>query len=63
MSATFRKMADIHVMWVPAAMACPWIVDGVYGLQIWRVAMNTLNKQFWTADKGWFPSLGVRKRD
>ncbi|KAJ4428691.1 hypothetical protein ANN_25684 [Periplaneta americana] len=29
------------------------------GLQIWRVAVNILNKQSWTADKGWSSSLGV----
>jgi hypothetical protein len=32
---------------------------GGRGLQIWRVAVNLLNKQSWTADKGWFSSLGV----
>ena len=26
---------------------------------IWRVAANILNKQSWTADKGWSSSLGV----
>ena len=26
---------------------------------IWRVAANKLNKQSWTADKGWSSSLGV----
>ena len=26
---------------------------------IWRVAANILNKQWWTADKGWTYSLGV----
>ena len=25
---------------------------------IWRVAANTLNKQLWTADKGWYNGLG-----
>ncbi|KAJ4443652.1 hypothetical protein ANN_05327 [Periplaneta americana] len=29
------------------------------GLQIWRVAANILNKQSWTADKGWSSSLGL----
>jgi hypothetical protein len=29
------------------------------GLQLWRVAANTLNKQPWTNDKGWPSSLGV----
>jgi len=26
---------------------------------IWRVAVNILNKQSWTAYKGWSSSLGV----
>jgi len=26
---------------------------------IWRVAANILNKQSWTADRGWSSSLGV----
>jgi hypothetical protein len=29
------------------------------GLQLWRVAANKLNKQSWTADKGWSSSLGL----
>jgi hypothetical protein len=31
------------------------------GLQFggWAVAANILNKQLWTADKGWCSSLGV----
>jgi hypothetical protein len=29
------------------------------GLQLWRVAMNTLNKQPQTNDKGWSSSLGL----
>jgi hypothetical protein len=28
------------------------VVDGGDGLQIWRMAGNTLNKQLWTANKG-----------
>jgi hypothetical protein len=28
-------------------------------LQIWGVAANILNKQSWTADKGWSSTLGV----
>jgi hypothetical protein len=50
-----------HVKWVPChhGMACPQVADGGEGLQIWRVAANTLNKQSRTADKGWPSSLGV----
>jgi hypothetical protein len=42
----------IHVKGVPSHcdMACPQVVDGGDGLQIWRVAVNILNKQSWTAD-------------
>jgi len=36
---------------------CIQIVDGGYGLQIWRVSGITLNKQLWAADKGWSSSL------
>jgi len=36
-------------------------VDGGYGLQIWRLPVNILNKQSRTAYKGWSfsPSLAV----
>jgi hypothetical protein len=49
-----------HVNWVPChyGMACPQVADGGDGLQIWRVAVNILNKQSPTADKGWSSSLG-----
>jgi hypothetical protein len=39
-------------------MARPRIADGGKGLQIWKVAANTLNKQSRTADNGW-SSLGA----
>jgi hypothetical protein len=32
-------------------MACPQVADGGDGVQIWRVAANTLNKQLRTAGK------------
>jgi len=35
------------------------VADGGDGLQIWRVAANTLNKQSRTVDTGWSSSLGV----
>jgi hypothetical protein len=34
-------------------------LDGGDVLQIWRVAANILNKQLWTADRGWPSSLWV----
>jgi hypothetical protein len=50
-----------HVRWVPChnGMAHPRVADGGENLKIWRVAANILNKQSWTADKGWYSSLGV----
>jgi hypothetical protein len=50
-----------HVRWVPChhGMARPQVADGGDSLQFWRVAANILNKQSWTADKGWSSSLGV----
>jgi hypothetical protein len=35
------------------------LADGEDGLQIWRVAVNILNKQSWRDDKGWSSNLGV----
>jgi hypothetical protein len=40
-------------------MARPQVADGGNSLQIWNVAVNILNKQSRTADKGWSSSLGV----
>jgi hypothetical protein len=49
-----------HVRWVPwhHSMACPQVADGRDSLQIWRVAVNILNKQSWTTDKGCSSSFG-----
>jgi hypothetical protein len=41
-------------------MAGPQVVDGRDDLQIWRVAVNILNKQSQKADKGLSSGLGVR---
>ncbi|KAJ4428435.1 hypothetical protein ANN_24472 [Periplaneta americana] len=43
-------------------MARPQVADRGDGLRIWRVAVNILNKQSWTADKGWSSSLGLGRR-
>jgi hypothetical protein len=40
-------------------MVRPQVVDGGDGLQIRRIAVNILNKQSRTADKGRSSSLGV----
>jgi hypothetical protein len=55
-------MVCSHVKWVPCyqSMARPQVADRGDALQIWRVAANILNKQLWTADRGWPSSLGVR---
>jgi hypothetical protein len=39
-------------------MACPQIVNGGEGLQIWRAAESILNKQLQTAEETWSSSLG-----
>jgi hypothetical protein len=41
------------------SMVCPRVADGRDGLQLWRLAVNILNKQPWTNDKGRSSSLGV----
>jgi len=40
-------------------MAHPQVVNVGYGFQMWRVAVNTLNKQSRTAGRGWLSSLEV----
>jgi hypothetical protein len=40
-------------------MARPRVADRGDGLQIWRVAVNILNKQSRTVDSGWYSSLEV----
>jgi hypothetical protein len=51
---------SFHVKWVPChhGVARPQVADRGDGLQIWRVAANILNKQWWTANRGWPCSLG-----
>jgi len=39
-------------------MNCVWLRIEEWP-PLWRVAVNKLNKQSWTADKGWSSSLGV----
>ncbi|KAJ4439970.1 hypothetical protein ANN_08101 [Periplaneta americana] len=43
-------------------MARPQVADRGDGIQIWRAAVNILNKQSRTADEGWSSSLGVGRR-
>jgi hypothetical protein len=42
-------------------MARPTVAGGGYGLQIWRIAANVLNKQSRTADKWWSSTRVYRK--
>jgi hypothetical protein len=42
-------------------MARPQVADGGDALQIWRVAVNILNKQSRTADRGWELTTPDRK--
>jgi hypothetical protein len=43
-------------------MAYPLLVDERDGLQVWRIAVNMLNMQSWTADNRWSFSLGIGQR-
>jgi hypothetical protein len=54
-------MLGYHVMWVPGhhGMVHPQVAVGGDGLQVWRIAMNLLNKQLWAANRMWLFSLGV----
>jgi hypothetical protein len=61
-----RLIHSNHLMgynqtWVPChySIARPQVVDGEYGLHIWMVAANIMNKQSQTGSKGWFSSLWV----
>jgi len=38
-------------------MACPRVADGKDSLHMWRVAVNILNKQSRTAEKGFSSSV------
>jgi hypothetical protein len=44
-------------------MAHPQVADEGDALQFWRVAVNILNKQSRTEDKGWSSSWGVGRGD
>jgi hypothetical protein len=50
-----------HVKWAPCHhdMAHPYVAGRGDGLHIWKVAVNILNKQSRTADRGWPSSLGL----
>ena len=53
-----------HDKWVPVTRA--WHILRLQMEEwppIWRVAANILNKQLWTASKGWSSSLVVGQGD
>jgi hypothetical protein len=54
--AAFKLYDSYH------GMARPRVADGGYGLQIWRVVANILNKQSHTADKGWSSGFWIGRR-
>jgi hypothetical protein len=60
-SICIMQFREVHVKWVHClhGMVRPWVADREDGLQIWRVAVNILNKQSRTADSGWSSSLGA----
>jgi hypothetical protein len=49
-----------HVRWVPFHHSVvPQVMAGGDGFQLWKEAVNLLNKQSWTADKEYSFSSGV----
>jgi hypothetical protein len=61
-SSIFREIKLCsHVKGVPChhGMGRTQVADEAGDLQIWRVAVNILNKQLRTGDKGWSSSLWV----
>jgi hypothetical protein len=57
------ELLETHVKWVPChnGKARPQVADGADGFQIWRVAVNILNKQSRTAESWWSSRLEVRR--
>jgi hypothetical protein len=53
---------SVAMLWITChhGMMCPQVADGD-SLQIRMVAANILNKQSWTADRGWPSSFGVER--
>jgi hypothetical protein len=54
-----RNKWDVRRVPCQNGMARPQVADRGDGLQLWRVAANTFNKQPWTANKGWTTRLRV----
>jgi hypothetical protein len=56
----FRRMRRLQNFKI-SSVSLVTITWRVLGLQIWRIAVNILNKQTCTADKRWSSSFGVRR--
>jgi hypothetical protein len=54
----FHKNSELITNIKTAGMH-PQVASRGEGLQLWRVAANTLNKQPWRAEKGWSSNLDV----
>jgi hypothetical protein len=55
----FRMKTNVKVCPCHHGTARTRVEDGGDGLQIWKVAVNILNKRSQTASEGWSSSLGV----
>jgi len=54
------KVLESSILWVHHnGVECPEFVDEWDSLQTWKMPVNVLNMQPWTADNGWSSSLGV----
>lgn len=54
----YKTILSVKHAW-HSSMVYSQVVDRGDNLQIWRVAANTMSKQWWTANKRWLSSLGV----
>ena len=61
-TATSKRLGDTDVECQSVPLNTAWRVLSLRVEErpaIWRVAVYILNKQLWTADKGWSSSLGL----
>ena len=59
LSPSVMSITSIHRFLSPRYGTSHQVTDMGVGLQIWRLAVNILNKQSWTDDQEWSSSLGV----
>lgn len=61
-----KQMPKIHYyVWGVSchhSMVNSLVADREDGLKLWRITANAVNKQLWTADKGWSSSFRVEHR-